>query len=130
MELLYGSLFHHNTIASWLYPGWLVIRYWSWFTGIWCKFCSELWYHFIFEFLTETFHAINHSWLVSWKECIWPWILHDDFLWLGKIMGSFTGLFSNNVCHGWVCHASVMIRRRDNISLLWWQPETNSPSFT
>ena len=101
------------TPASTLSPGRLVIRYWPWSSGIWDKCGSEFWYSLTFQGFHETFHATKCSWLSSSKGYFCPQGPCNNVVRLGRIMGFWTNIECNAAYHGWVCHASVMIRRRD-----------------
>ena len=95
-----------------LTPGWVVIWYWLWPSGIYDMCHTEFWYFVTFQGLPETFHATNCDWLPSWKGCFSPWGPCNNVVRLGRIFGCWTDVESNAAYHGWVCHAGVM-RRRD-----------------
>ena len=82
---------------------------------------SELRYYLILQAFPETFHATNCSWVPSCKGCFHLWGPCSNVVRLGRIMGCWTNIGSNVAYHGWVCHAGVMMRRRD-WALLWQIP--------
>ena len=102
-----------TTPASPLSPGRLVIRYWPWPSGICDKCSSKFWYSLTFQAFPETFYATNCHWLPSCKGCFCFWGPCNNVVRLEKIMGCWTDIASSAAYHGWVCHAGVMIRRRD-----------------